>query len=305
METKKKGTVFEIERFAINDGPGIRTLVFLKGCPLACTWCSNPESQVGGPQIMWWKTRCLGCLRCVEVCPHAAIAAGPGGIVIDKERCTYCGLCAQGCNAEALTMVGKVMSVEDVMREISKDEGFYENSGGGVTFSGGEAFAQYPFLLELCKTAKKRRYHTCIETTGYTDWEKLKATAEYIDIFLYDLKCMDDEVHKKVTGVSNTLILENYIRLKKTNANIIVRVPVIPGINDDDENFRKMATFLAKHSPGCRIDLLPYHRLGISKYERLRMGYELPDLEPPPEKRMDEIKAFLEKEGFAVGIGGK
>lgn len=305
METQKTGTVFEIERFAINDGPGIRTLVFLKGCPLRCEWCSNPESQISGPQIMWWKTRCLGCLGCVAVCPHGAVSAGPGGITIDGEKCTYCGLCAQGCNAEALTMVGKIMSVEDVMKEIEKDEGFYENSGGGVTFSGGEAFAQYPFLLELCKAAKKRRYHTCIETTGYTDWEKLKAVAEYIDIFLYDFKCMDDEVHKRVTGVSNKLILENYVRLLETGANVVVRVPVIPGINAGDDNFRRMAEFLKKYSSGCKIDLLPYHRLGVSKYERLRMGYALPDIEPPSAQRMEELKAMLEKEGFIVGIGGK
>ncbi len=225
--------------------------------------------------------------------------------MIDKEKCTYCGRCVQGCNAEALTMAGSVLSVEDVMREIEKDQGFYENSGGGVTFSGGEAFTQYPFLLGLCIAAKKRRYHTCIETTGYTDWEKLRAVAEYIDIFLYDLKCMDDEVHRKVTGVSNALILENFARLKKIHANIIVRVPVIPGINADDDNFYSMSAFLKRHSPGCKIDLLPYHRLGVSKYERLRMGYALPDLEPPSARRMEELSRLLEKEGFTVGIGGK
>mgnify|MGYP000951945429 CR=1 FL=1 len=303
-EAQQKGIVSEIERYAVNDGPGIRTLVFLIGCPLRCLWCSNPETQKAGLKIMYWKNRCLGCGKCAAVCPKYAVTLTPEGVHIDYDKCDYCGECAFYCNAEALTMVGKEMTVGEVLREVGKDREFYGDDGG-VTFSGGEAFAQYDFLLALLKEAKAQGFNTCIETTGYTSWDKLDEASEYLDQVLFDLKSMDDETHKRLTGVSNARILENYKKLVQKGADVTARVPVIPGLNDSESNFVAMADYLHAVNPGCPIDLLPYHRLGVSKYDRINMEYCLPeDLAPPSAGQMEQIREYLAGRGFDVKIGG-
>jgi pyruvate formate lyase activating enzyme len=252
---------------------------------------------------MYWKNRCLGCGKCVAVCPKYAVTLTKDGVAVDAAKCDYCGECAFYCNAEALTMVGKEMTVDEVMHEIGKDRDFY-GAEGGVTFSGGEAFAQYGFLLALLKEAKARGYDTCIETPGYTAWERMDEASGYLDHLLYDFKAMDDAKHKELTGVSNERILDNYKKLVEKGCDVTARVPVIPGMNDSDADFRALAGFLKENNPGCRIDLLPYHRLGVSKYGRMNMEYCLPDIEPPGTERMEGIRDYLKSEGFDVRIGG-
>lgn len=302
-ESDLQGNVFDIERFAINDGPGIRTIVFLTGCPLRCLWCANPESQKPDPKLMYWEKRCLGCKQCIKVCEPGALS-WDNGIKLDRSKCTLCGKCAEACNSEALTIVGKKMSVTDVFKQVNKDAAFYEISDGGITFSGGEAFAQPRFLLALAKEAKVQGYHTCVETTGYVEWDILRDIMPYIDIFLYDIKCMDNELHKTITGVGNELILKNYLRLLEYGKKTVVRFPLIPTKTDSDDNILKIIEFVKNHNPCGRIDILPYHRLGISKYDRLGMAYNLVDILPPTAERTEEIRKLFEDNGFNVLVGG-
>lgn len=297
------GIVFEIERFSVNDGPGIRTLVFLKGCPLRCAWCANPESHSFSPQLFYWKARCIGCLECVKTCPRHALSAGADGIQVNRSQCVSCGMCTEACNSKALLLSGRRMSVSEVMAEIKKDSPFYEKSGGGVTFSGGEALAQPEFLLALLRAAKQEDLHTCIETSGYASRQTIEVVAPYVDTFLYDLKAIDDAVHFACCGVSNKQILDNFEFLAREYS-IIARLPLIPGYNDSPKDMELMVEFLKKNHQGGHVDLLPYHRLGVNKYTRLDMAYHLKDILPPSQKRMEELRQMFEANGFSVGIGG-
>ncbi|MBO0457726.1 glycyl-radical enzyme activating protein [Enterococcus hulanensis] len=303
-EMTDSGNIFEIERFAINDGPGIRTLVFLKGCPLTCQWCANPESQSSDSQLMYWKTRCIGCQTCLSICPNQALSWSAEGIVIDRIKCKSCGTCSKVCNSEALTIVGERLSVEEVLEQVAKDEIFYESSNGGVTFSGGEVLYQSDYLALLAKECKNRGYHTCIETSGHASWFNLSKVAPYIDLFLFDIKSMNEKLHKEYIGVSNKKILSNYQKLIEAGKKVITRVPIIPGFNNNYENLEQLVDFLTANNPHCRIDLLPYHRLGVSKYERLNMEYQFGEFEPPSSEEMAEYQSFLTGKGFKVTIGG-
>ncbi|MBN2323078.1 MAG: glycyl-radical enzyme activating protein [Spirochaetes bacterium] len=298
------GRVFEIERYAINDGPGIRTLIFLKGCGLACVWCSNPESQSSHPQLVHYVKKCLRCEACVSICERDALSLESGGIVIRRDRCDGCGACVSVCNTGALVLLGKSMTPEEAFSEVLKDEPFYRRSGGGVTFSGGEPLMQGEFVLRVAKLCKKHYIHTAIETCGFASWETFERLLPAIDLFLYDLKEMDPERHNEYTGVDNDLILENFERLAGTGKEIIVRVPVIPGHNDRDENFEMIIDFIRRHVPGCRVDLLPYHRLGKPKYDRLGMPYIPDSTDPPSPSRMESLKKEFAQAGFQVSIGG-
>lgn len=304
MEREIRGRIFEIERFAINDGPGIRTIVFMKGCPLQCQWCANPESQKPYTQLMYWINRCIGCKRCISRCPNRALSWDGSKIVIDRSKCVKCGTCAQACNSNALTTVGEEKTVEEVMKIVSRDERFYKKSGGGVTFSGGEMLAQAEFVTQLAKACKEKGYHTCVESCGFAPWDKIAMLMNYIDVFLYDFKCMDSARHKHFTGVPNEGILNNYKNLLKHGKTVVTRVPVIPGVNNNMENFQALADFLLEYNPGCRMDLLPYHSLGVSKYDRLSMDYKLRDLATPSEEEMEGYRRFFLDKGFYVTIGG-
>ena len=301
--TDPAGVIFEIERFSVNDGPGIRTLVFLKGCALRCKWCANPESHSFTPQLVYWRSRCIGCKNCVNTCPRGALSFGENGVTIDRASCKLCWKCCDVCNSKALLPAGKRMSIDEVMAEIDKDRLFYEQSGGGVTFSGGEALMQPEFLLALMKACKDKGYHVCIETCGYAPWERIEELLPYIDLFLYDIKVMDEAAHTAYTGVSNRQILDNFQRLCAVK-DVIVRFPVIPGYNDSESNLSAMLDFLSGCHADGRVDLLPYHRLGVSKYDRLGVEYQLNDILPPSAERMRELKDMFLQRGFRAEIGG-
>jgi pyruvate formate lyase activating enzyme len=298
------GTVFDIKKFSIHDGPGIRTTVFFKGCPLRCWWCHNPESQAPGPELMIRAGRCIQCEACLSACTHGAISRGPDGVSTDAAKCVACGACAEVCYAEARQIVGREMTVAQVVAEIERDVPFYDESGGGVTFSGGEPLLQPGFLLALLQACQEREIHTALDTCGFAPWETLDRVREHVDLFLYDLKLMDDDGHLKFTGVSNELILRNLQALSRRGHDVVVRVPVIPGINDDEEHVRQIGTFVACLPRLHRVDLLPYHRAGADKYDRLHKSYRLPETHPPSDSRMAEILRVLEGFGLQVRTGG-
>ena len=260
--------IFDIQRNSFVDGPGIRTTVFFKGCNLKCKWCHNPESQNFEKQMMIYKNKCTGCGKCASVCPH------------HLSSCEFCGKCEILCPNDARKVCGKEYTPEEVLKEVIKDKTFYETSNGGVTFSGGECMLQADFLCETLKLCKENGIHTAIDTAGCVSWEHFEKIMPYADLFLYDVKCFDEQKHKEYTGVSNKLILENLKKISDTtNKDIIIRIPVIHGVNDDEKEMGMIAEFL-KGIRYTSVDLLPYHKMGEHKYDALDMAYtefEVPD----------------------------
>jgi len=298
------GVIFDVKRFSIHDGPGIRTTVFLKGCPLNCWWCHNPEGQAPGPELVLRAGRCIGCGACLEVCPQGAISLDSGVARTDRERCDLCGACVEVCYTGAREVAGREMTVQQVVAEIERDIPFYDQSGGGVTFSGGEPLLQQDFLLALLQACRERGIRTGVDTCGYAPWETLDRVRRLTDLFLWDLKLMDDARHREYTGVSNRLILENVRALSERGHAIFLRLPIIPGVNDDDGNIRQTGAFAAALPHLARVDLLPYHPTGVGKYERLDQVYRLPDTRPPSDGRIEEIVDMLRGFGLQVKIGG-
>jgi len=299
-----QGIVFDIQRYSIHDGPGIRTTVFLKGCPLHCHWCHNPESQAAEPELMLLAGRCIGCGACTVACESGAAYAVGDAHFTDRARCTCCGACVEVCPTQAREMVGQDMSVRDVTAQIERDILFYDQSRGGVTFSGGEPLAQPEFLLGLLIACREREIHTALDTCGHAPWEILDSVRKHVDLFLYDLKTMDDQVHRRLTGVSNAEILRNLRDLSRAGHKIVLRVPVIPTISDDERHVRRIGAFAASLPHLERIDLLPYHHTGIDKYERVNRQYTLPDLRPPEEAHLSQLQEVLRSFGLRVHIGG-
>lgn len=290
------GIIFNIQKYSIHDGPGIRTTVFLKGCPLSCIWCHNPESQSFAPEIMLYGKRCIGCGKCTEVCKHGAL--------LDRDKCTSCGKCAEVCHAKARELAGKVMTVPEVIAQIDKDSIFYEESGGGVTFSGGEPLSQPEFLLELLAQCKKNEYHTAVDTSGYGAAETIKSISGMTDLFLYDLKLIDDDKHIKYTGVSNKLILENLQVISQLGKSIIIRIPLIPGINDDESNIKASARII-QGTPGIeQVNILPYHNIAADKYNRLGKQSRLMEIPVPSGEYMESVAEKFLEYGIKVKIGG-
>lgn len=295
-----KGWVFDIQRYSINDGPGIRTTVFFKGCPLRCLWCDNPESQSRFPQLFFFDALCVQCHRCVPVCPNRAISVAPDNSVItDRRLCQGCGACTEACLAGARVLSGRLMTVDEVMEVIMKDSLFYRNSGGGMTASGGEATAQPEFLIALFKRCRESGIHTALDTTGHVPWETFEQILEHTDLVLYDIKHMDPSMHRKLTGVDNALILENAGRIARTGKPIWIRFPLIPGCNDDEPNVRATGAFTLKLGLQ-QIDILPYHRLGTGKYHRLGREYPLPEARPYREEEIEKIRSWLQALGLEV-----
>lgn len=299
------GTVFDIKRFSIHDGPGIRTTVFLKGCPLHCPWCHNPESQDMEPGVMLRPSRCIACGACVEVCPEHAISKDEDGVIVtDPRLCRRCGTCTDECFAEARERVGREMTVEEIVSDVGRDTDFYEESGGGVTLSGGEPLMQKAFSAELLEALQRRGIHTAVDTSGAVSWSAFEAVRLHTDLFLFDIKHMDPDRHREATGAGNRRILENLEKLSALGHDIVLRFAVIPGINDGEENLRRTGAFAAGLPVRHPLSLLPYHAAASDKYKRLGQSYTLGNLSPPGDERVAEIAGIFEAYGLEVRIGG-
>ena len=287
-----RGWIFNIQKFSLHDGAGIRTLVFLKGCPLACVWCSNPESQAYRPELLCACDRCIGaheCDRCIPVCKVGAISrTDDGKAVVDRGRCDDCGDCARVCPSKALEVSGTSVSVDDVLRTVEQDSAFYVRSGGGLTVSGGEPLAQHRFVEQLLAAAQRRGIDTAVETSGFCKWEALQSVAPHADQIFYDIKCMDPEKHRIGTGVSNEVILENFQKLRKEfpATAVVVRTPIVPGLNDSRADIEAIVKFLDGAGGAAGYELLAYHGFGEPKYRMLGRSYPLGHVETPSEESM-------------------
>lgn len=299
------GMIFDVRRFSVNDGPGIRTTVFFKGCPLKCVWCHNPEGLDVGPEIFRDEKRCMGAAhRCTVVCPKNALHKEKEW-ELDRQLCDSCGECARRCPTGAFQIIGSRMTIDALMALIEKDRVFYDNSGGGVTFSGGEPLMQPQFLAAILSLCKEKGVHTTVDTCGYAAWETIKPLCAAIDLFLYDLKLIDDMEHRKYTGVSNKCILENLRKVVDAGKAVNIRIPLIPGITDTEQNIFAVAELL-KTIPSVRqISLLNFHKGGEQKYRRKGLPYAMGGAQPLNDETINRIKAVFEKlgRGYSVSVG--
>lgn len=304
-QEKLTGTVFDIQRFSVHDGPGIRTIVFFKGCPLRCRWCSNPESQEWVRQLVYLKQHCIHCGKCLEACPQSALDFS-NGFFVDKSKCDLCGKCVQACYPGALNMEGEIKTVSALISELRKDSIHYRRSGGGVTLSGGEALAQADFAVALLKACKDEGWHTAVETAANISREKLALTLPYLDMVLLDIKHADSLKHEQYVGKPNDIILENAHYIANTpNVELVIRVPVIPGFNDQPDEIAAIAK-IADNLPGVqKIHLLPYHRMGENKYDYLQRDYEMKGIKPSENSHIGQLKIVVEQNSsLTCQIGG-
>jgi pyruvate formate lyase activating enzyme len=298
------GYVFDIKRYAIHDGPGIRTTVFFKGCPLRCRWCHNPESWQPEPEPSLRTSRCVQCGRCVETCPEAAVSLAETGPATDPEKCALCGDCLGVCPTGAREIVGRQATATEILTEIERDVVFYDESGGGATFSGGEPLMQPEFLLALLNRCRARSIHTAVDTTCYAESDTLREVAKVADLLLCDVKHVDPEKHERCTGVGNRTILDNIKMLAESGKDMIVRIPVVPGFNDDEVNLEGTARFVRSLGSVRRVDILPYNRGGLGKSTRLAWKPDLMRPETPSDDTIQRIANGFESYGFEVKIGG-
>jgi pyruvate formate lyase activating enzyme len=298
-----RGVVFDVMRYGVHDGPGIRTTVFLKGCPLRCAWCHNPEGQSPEPELSYRAGRCVGCHACVEVCPGKP--AAHDGLAPLRERCQRCGACVEACYAEARQWVGREVTVDEILNEVRRDAPFYGQSGGGLTLSGGEPLSQPAFAEALLRGAREAGLHTAVETCGHAGWDAVERVARWTDLFLYDVKLLDDEAHRRFTGAGNAVILSNLVRLSAAGHAIVARLPLVPGVNDGEANLRATAAFLREHTTVRELHLLPFHRLGQDKAARLgHAPAALPAAAASTAPLPHHLTALLEAEGVRVTLGG-
>jgi pyruvate formate lyase activating enzyme len=301
MET---GLVFNIQKYSVQDGPGIRTTVFLKGCPLCCQWCHNPESISPRREIIVVSQRCTACGECRTVCPFATLIAGEGPLPPRNDSCTLCAACVDACPTGARQMIGREMPVAEVVAAVVKDRIFYEESGGGVTISGGEPLAQPRFLVALAQALRAAGIHVALDTTGFGGTEPLLAAAAFSDLVLYDLKAFDEARHRELTGVSNRTILANLEALNEVHRNIWIRLPVVPGLNDDLAELEKIAGFVAGLRSVTLVNLLPFHRSGLHKYERLGWVHAMKGVEAPSAELMERAADVFRRRHLTVKNGG-
>jgi len=298
------GIIFNIQRFSLHDGPGIRTTVFFKGCPLNCVWCQNPEGIGRDPLQIRHRQKCIGCYSCYEQCPQGAVKKGPSGPLVDPELCNKCFRCCEICSAGAVEKAGHSIAAGELVTELLKDLLVFEESGGGVTFSGGEPFMQPVFLLEVLRLLKLKGIHTAIETCGYTAWPNLEQAAAFTDLFLYDLKLIDEDQFKKYTGVSGKPILSNLKKLKNAKVDLQVRMPLIKGINDDKNSLEKVAAYLL--AVGIeKIELIPYHNFGEAKYEKIGREYRLKGLSRYSDADLQMARMTLDRAGILTNSEGE
>ena len=295
-----KATIFNIQKFCVNDGPGIRTTVFFKGCPLSCLWCHNPESKKVKTEIFFDSRKCIGCGKCVPVCRNLAHSFEENIHIYNRKDCISCKNCSEACPAGALESVGYEITVDEIIKEVLKDKTFYDDSNGGMTVSGGEPMLQFEFLCELLKRAKKEELHICMETCGFAPSENYKKISQYVDIFLFDYKISDEDDHKKYTGQSNELILKNLKMLDDMGCKTVLRCPIIPTVNDTDEHFEAIGKLSESMKNVIEINVEPYHPLGSGKTEMLGREYELKDITFPKDETVltwiEEIKKYTDKE---------
>jgi pyruvate formate lyase activating enzyme len=303
MADELKGLIFNIQKFAIQDGPGIRTTVFMKGCLLTCPWCSNPEGMSPVPEIITNDRKCIGCHKCAEVCPVNAISCIDSIRLLDWQLCSNCLECASVCPSHSIELVGEYMTVEDAFKVVAQDSLFYRNSGGGITISGGEPLLQWEFILELLKRCRRAGFHTALDTTGYCTWEHMEEVLEHVDLVLFDVKHMDPESCREKCGVTNELILENLGKAAK-KAKVWLRIPLIPDYSDSETNIRLIAE-LACRTRADKVSLLPYHEYGKHKYARLGREYNFNEVDilKPDDAIVIRNKELLESYGLTVSIG--
>ena len=300
-----KGHIFDIKKFAVHDGPGIRTTIFFKGCPLSCLWCHNPEGISPDQEIMVFPERCLaGCRDCVGACPKKAIVKKGRRIVLDRNICDGCGLCAAVCPAEALQMAGRRVTAGEAVEELSRDTAFYRSSGGGITCSGGEPLLQPLFLQALLRACRKQNLHTAVDTCGHAPFGVFEKILPLTDLFLYDLKIMDEGRHRRLTGVSNRLIIENLQKLSLLAPHLAIRVPLVPGCNDAPSDLAELADFCASLPGRHPVHLLPYHRSGSGKHRRLGREAALAETHSPSPAAVQRAGGIFSKRKLTVKIGG-
>lgn len=304
LAAQPEAVIFDIQKFSVHDGPGIRSLVFFKGCPLRCAWCSNPESQSTKPELVFFSNKCVGCRNCLNACLHGACRSDKdGGQRFDRHLCAGCGECAETCYADARVMLGRRMSVDDVLYEVRKDAIFYRHSGGGVTLGGGEPAMWSRFAERLLRALKVEGVHTAIETCGQVEYGEIERLLPHLNLVMYDVKHMDSAQHERYTGATNEAVLANLDRLAAEDVEVVVRVPIIPGVNDDADNIGRTADFAAIRGIAA-IDLLPYHRYAQDKYARLGQEYGLAGLQPPSAEHMAELATLVRSRGLTCQIGG-
>ena len=297
-----RGTVFNIQRYSIDDGPGVRSTVFFKGCPLTCLWCSNPESQSPQPEISWRYTSCKQCGKCVETCPEKAISHTDGDVRVAGGLCKRCGKCVDACIHDALNMSGKLMTVDEVFKVVKRDFDYYEASGGGVTASGGEILMQAGFVAELFKRCREEEIGTCADTSGFGEPDAFSRILEFSDIVLFDLKHMDIDEHVRACGQSNGLILDNLELAYRSKAQVIVRVPLIPEYNTSDEVLYAIAGAVKEKANGSPVNIMPYHRYGANKYRMLGRDYPLEGLRELTQQEKDRAKGVFESAGLDCAV---
>lgn len=299
----RSACITDIQRFSVHDGPGIRTIVFFKGCPLRCKWCQNPETQLAEPEIMFAPDNCVGCGQCIAVCPQRAITVIETGVRYDRERCTRCGACINLCGPEARKMVGRIRTFDEILKTVLADRVFYKNTNGGLTVSGGEPTVHAEFVARLLHAVKREQINTAMETCGMCEEGRFLAAIEDCDLLLFDVKHTDTEVHKLYTGFGNEVILKNLRQAASLGKEIIVRIPLIPSVNDGEENLRETG-WLAREVHAKEVHLLPFHQMGQEKWHSLDKEYECEQMPLPSEQLIARSAAILKESGVTVNVGG-